>query len=41
MVRTDVESREVVLTKVSDKELTYEMFMGGEKPVMSIKFTKK
>ena len=30
-----------VLTKVSDKELTYEMFMGGEKPMGSIKYTKK
>src|SRR5262245_46680531 len=30
-----------VLTKVSDKELTYEVFMGSEKPLWSHKYTKK
>ena len=30
-----------VLTKVSDKELSYEMFMGGDKPAMTLKYTRK
>jgi hypothetical protein len=30
-----------VLTKTSDKELNYEMFMGGEKPAMTLKYTRK
>ncbi|HEX5135903.1 MAG TPA: DUF1579 family protein [Planctomycetota bacterium] len=37
---TAMKSKEV-LTKVSDKELSYEVFMGGEKPIWSHKYTKK